>query len=422
MKQNYKISLCALLLAGAVNAMTIGALGADKPTLAVFVVGGDNTLVTPLTTALGTNLTSGGQYKLTSVSTSGKLAELQAAYNAGGVSSIDRNALAEWGRTNGVSMICLVIDDIKGNDHLFSAQLIDTKNNKLSGKGNYVGTGDVSRVSLALSRQLDGPGRRRSAPAPARSYPAELDIEMVFVEGGTFTMGCTAEQSSANICDSTSENTYPHNVTLSSFNMGKYPVTRAQWMVVMKGHATLANPAPNDSWRDEDQLPVTMVSWIDIDTIFLPRLNALTGKNYRLPTEAEWEYAARGCKGNGSGSTATCEGYLYSGSNNVDEVAWHNGNSGGRTHAVGQKKSNGLGIYDMSGNVFEWCRDWANSTYYKSSAGSTNPENTTPESNRVHRGGGATYPSPRDYIVLRSSYTPNFRWADFGFRVVLPAQ
>jgi formylglycine-generating enzyme required for sulfatase activity len=378
--------------------------------LAVFVVGNmDNTLVSPLAAQLGANLTSGGQYALTSVSTSGKLAELQAAYNAGGGSSINRNVLAEWGHDNGISAICLVIDDVKGNDHMLYAQLIDAKDSKLSGKGSYVrtgvGSGDVSRVALALAKQLSGQGRRHSTPAPARSYPAELDIEMVFVKGGTFTMGCTPDQGSD--CSTTADNEYPHSVTVSSFSIGKYQVTRAQWIAVMKGHPTLSN---SGYWKNDDQLPIETVKWFDIDTAFLPRLNALTGKNYRLPTEAEWEYAARGCKGDAGGGTATCENFKYSGSNNFDEVGW----STSSPHVVGQKKPNGLGIYDMSGNVYEWCRDWRSDTYYKSSAGSTNPENTTVSSMRVTRG--------PTRVAVRGAGPPSGSWKDCGFRVVLPAQ
>ncbi|MDR3189078.1 MAG: formylglycine-generating enzyme family protein [Prevotellaceae bacterium] len=424
MKQNYKISLCALLLAGAVSTMNAGAQGSGKPTLAGFVVGNmDNTLVSPVAAQLGANLTSGGQYALTSVGTSSKLTELQSAYNAGGGSSIDRSALAEWGRTNGVVTICLVVDDVKGNDHMFSAQLIDAKDSKLSGKGHYirtgVGSGDLTRVSLTLAKQLEGPERRHVAAAPAHSYPVELDIEMVFVEGGTFTMGCTPDQGSA--CDPTADVDYPHNVTISSFSIGKYEITQAQWITVMKGHETLANPS---RWKDDDQLPVESVSWLDIDTVFLPRLNALTGKNYRLPTEAEWEYAARGCKGDGNGGTATCENLMYSGSNYVDEVGWHAGNSGNCTHIVGQKKPNKLGIYDMSGNVWEWCRDWGSETYYKTSP-VNNPENTvpsTPNPSRVMRGGPWLHVAIHARTAVRNATYPYSRLNTNGLRVALPAQ
>ncbi|MDR3188612.1 MAG: formylglycine-generating enzyme family protein, partial [Prevotellaceae bacterium] len=294
MKQNYKIYLSALLLVGAAGIMTAGAQGSgNTPTLAVFVVGGDNTNGDNLATQIGAELNRNSRYNVLSSATDPvktKLAELRTQ----GARSINRNALAEWGRANGVSTICLVTDDIKGSDNMFYAQLIDAKDSKLSGKGSYirtgVATGDLPRVSSALAQQLDGTERKHRTPAPAHSYPAELDIEMVRVLGGTFTMGCTPEQGSA--CSATANKEYPHSVTVRSFSMGKYLITRAQWLAVMKNHPIAALADPN-YWKDDDQLPIEQMSWLDVDTVFLPRLNALTGKNYRLPTEAEWEYAAR---------------------------------------------------------------------------------------------------------------------------------
>jgi formylglycine-generating enzyme required for sulfatase activity len=402
--------LLALLLVGAASMMTAGAQNSGKPTLAVFVVGGDNTLVTPLTTALRTNLTSSEQYTLTSVSTSGKLTELQAAYTAGGGSSINRDTLAAWGGENGISAICLVVDDIKGSDHLFSAQLIDTKDSKLSGKGSYVrtsvGTGDAARVALALAKQLEGSGRRRSAPAPAHSYPAELDIEMVFVEGGTFEMGCTPEQ----VSECQNDEKPVHTVEVSSFSIGKFEITRAQWIAVMANHPTLANPGAN---KADDQLPIDNVSWNDItgEDGFLKRLNALTGKSYRLPTEAEWEYAARGGKHKSP--------YKHSGSNNLDEVAWVTSTSGGRTHVVGGKKPNALGIYDMNGNVFEWCLDFYD---VYSSTMQKNPTGPLTGVNQVRRGGVYTSSIAWARVATRGANLPTDRLAYSGFRVVLPAQ
>jgi formylglycine-generating enzyme required for sulfatase activity len=443
MKQNYKISLCALLLVGAVGMMTARAQGSgNKPTLAVFVVGNmDNTLVSPLAAQLGANLISGGQYTLTSVNTANKLAELQAAYNAGGSSSIDRNALAEWGHEAGISAICLVVDDVKGNDHLFSAQLIGAKDSKLSGRSSYIRTGvtstDLPRVSLALSRQLDGPGRRRNAPAPARNYPAELDIEMVFVEGGTFTMGCTPEQGSD--CQGRGVENPPHSVTLSSFYIGKYEVTQAQWKAVID-----VNPSNyQGAWGDEDQRPVENVSWDGVK-IFLDKLNLLTGKQYRLPTDAEWEYAARGGK--------KSKGYKYSGSNVVDDVSWcilnscpygsGCNNTGGatdpkksRTHPVGQKAPNELEIYDMGGNVWEWCVDVYAANYYSTSP-TTNPANTADgtaamndvnaasRAARVLRSSSGFDPAIQMRVAARGYYnpTPTTQNPYVGFRIVLPAQ
>jgi formylglycine-generating enzyme required for sulfatase activity len=420
MKQNHKIFLCALLLVGAVSTMTAGAQNSgNKPTLAVFVVGMDNTLVSPLAAQLGANLTSGGKYTLTSVNTATKLAELQAAYNAGGGSSINRNALAEWGQKVGISAVCLVVDDVKGNDHMFSAQLIDAKDSKLSGKGNYirtdVGSGDISRVALALAKQLERSGHRRSAPASVRTYPAELDIEMVFVEGGTFEMGCTAEQ--GNNCQSNWE-VPAHTVTVSNFYIGKYQVTRAQWLAVMADHPTLSNPG---TLNDDDQQPINNLTYNDITGTdgFLERLNALTDKKYRLATEAEWEYAARGGKHKSP--------YMYSGSNNVDEVAWYGENSGGKPHPVGGKKPNALGIYDMSGNICEFCSDRWSTSYYSTSNGAVNPKGPNDGSSYVLRGGnsgdvavGGSMYHPR--VASRRPASLNERQGWHGFRLALPAQ
>ena len=133
----------------------------------------------------------------------------------------------------------------------------------------------------------------------------------------------------------------------------------------------------NPSYWKGPKLPVEYVSWYDCQE-FIKKLNALTGQNFRLPTEAEWEYAARG----GSKS----QGYEYSGSNNLDDVAWYDSNSGDKTHDVATKKPNELGLFDMSGNVLEWCQDWYGRDYYSSSP-SSNPTGPASGSYRVQRGG-----------------------------------
>ena len=235
--------------------------------------------------------------------------------------------------------------------------------------------------------------------------------EMVLVQDGTFRMGCTSEQGS----DCWSDETPTHNVTLSSFYIGKYPVTQTQWQAIM---------GSNPSYLKGDNLPVEQVSWNDIvgtsgnyttlngiryyENGFIYKLNAATGKKYRLPTEAEWEFAARG--GNKS------QGYKYSGSNSIGNVAWYFGNSGSTTHAVGTKQANELGIYDMSGNVYEWCQDWYGS--YISSA-QTNPTGPSTGSIRVIRGGSWYGDAQSCRVSYRGNDGPDSHGSSVGFRVAL---
>jgi formylglycine-generating enzyme required for sulfatase activity len=219
--------------------------------------------------------------------------------------------------------------------------------------------------------------------------------EMVLVEGGSFTMGCTSEQSDCAVNENPT-----HQVTVSSFQIGKYEVTQLQWRAVMA-----SNPS---HFRDCDECPVEKVSWNDIQE-FLLRLNEQTGKNYRLPTEAEWEYAARG--GNKG------KGYKYVGSNDVGRVAWNASNSGMKTHPVGQKQANELGIHDMTGNVYEWCSDWYGD--YPDSI-QTDPIGPTNGTFRVLRGGGWYDSNRRCRVSLRYSSSPDSHYSGNGFRLVLP--
>ena len=222
----------------------------------------------------------------------------------------------------------------------------------------------------------------------------KLINNMVYVSGGTFTMGGTSEQGS----DAESDEKPTHNVTLSSYYICKYEVTQALWRAVMGN---------NPSNFKGDNLPVECVSWDDCQT-FINRLNSYTGRNFRLPTEAEWEFAARG--GNYS------RHYKYSGSNYISDVAWYDGNSSNRTHPVGTKQANELGLYDMSGNVWEWCSDWYGSY---SSYSQNDPTGPNSGSFRVSRG-GSWYILARD---CRSSYrfsiTPGSRGNFIGLRLVL---
>ena len=215
---------------------------------------------------------------------------------------------------------------------------------------------------------------------------------MVYVQGGTFMMGATAEQGS----DSWDGEKPAHQVTLSSFSIGRYEVTQEEWQAVMGSNPSNIKGAKR---------PVDNVSWNDCQE-FIRKLNGVTGRRFRLPTEAEWEYAARG--GNRS------QGYKYSGSNNLNSVAWYRDNSGETTHDVGQKSPNELGIYDMSGNVWEWCSDWYGNY---SSSSQTNPTGSYSGSHRVDRGGSWLNYARGCRVSLRNSITPGDRLNCLGFRL-----
>jgi formylglycine-generating enzyme required for sulfatase activity len=216
---------------------------------------------------------------------------------------------------------------------------------------------------------------------------------MVFVKGGVFQMGGD---------DGGSDEKPIHSVIVNDFYIGKYEVTQKEWRAIMG-----TNPS---HFKDCDNCPVEQVSWNDVQE-YIKKLNAKTGKNYRLPTEAEWEYAARG--GNQS------KGYTYSGSNTIDNVAWYSSTSDSKAHPVGQKSPNELGIYDMSGNVWEWCSDWYGSDYYKNSS-SNNPKGANSGPYRVLRGGAWDHRPANCRIAFRFNGTPAYRNGSIGFRVVFP--
>jgi len=220
-----------------------------------------------------------------------------------------------------------------------------------------------------------------------KKKPVTTSIELVLIPGGSFRMGSTSSEAYG-------DEQPVHQVTLSSFHIGKYPVTQRQWRAVMG-----KNPS---RFKGKDR-PVEQVSWDDVQE-FIQKLNQLTGKRYRLPTEAEWEYAARG------GTSGDRYG-------NIEDIAWYDDNSGGSTQPVGVKQPNAYGLYDMLGNVWEWCQDWYGS--YTSSA-KTNPTGPSSGSGRVYRGGswfddargvGAPYRDSIDYTDYRS--------IDLGFRLAL---
>lgn len=219
-----------------------------------------------------------------------------------------------------------------------------------------------------------------------------VKFTMVPVEGGTFTMGATSEQGS----DARDGEKPAHQVTLSDYYIGQTEVTQALWKAVMGSN-------PSDS--KGDNLPVEQVSWDDCQ-VFIQKLNQLTGKQFRLPTESEWEYAARGGR--------KSRGYKYAGGNNIGSVAWYNSNSRDETHTVATKQANELGVYDMSGNVWEWCSDWYDG--YQSSSQS-DPQRPSLGSCRVNRGGSCYCNAGDCRVSYRFFGTPDFRYNDLGLRL-----
>ena len=208
-----------------------------------------------------------------------------------------------------------------------------------------------------------------------------VSFKMIKVEGGTFTMGCTIGQGK----DCYDDEKPALNVTLSDYYIGETEVTQALWKAVMG-----RNPS---KWKGKN-LPVETVSWDDCQ-VFIRKLNSMTGRYFRLPTEAEWEYAARGGK-------KSIE-YKYSGGDIVGDVAWYNGNSGEKTHVVKGKRANTLGLYDMSGNVDEWCSDW-----------------TPSGSGRYFRGGNWSHNARNCRVSSRNNCSPAFCGSSIGLRLVMP--
>lgn len=225
-----------------------------------------------------------------------------------------------------------------------------------------------------------------------------ISFKMVKVDAGSFMMGSPDDDPDAG--GIYSDEKPQHRVALSSYAIGETEVTQALWVAVM-GY----NPSRNIG----DDRPVEEVSWEEAQS-FVGKLRQLTGRPFRLPTEAEWEYAARGGK--------YSKGYKFAGGDDVHEVAWNCENSGWETHTVATKKPNELGLYDMSGNVWEWCEDWYENSYYRKSP-SENPCNTVPSEYHIHRGGSFEYILKDLRIAMRGDYVNPPSISMKGLRLVL---
>lgn len=221
---------------------------------------------------------------------------------------------------------------------------------------------------------------------------------MIYVQGGSFKMGSDSVEAI--------EREKPvHVVSLDSFFIGKTEVPQALFEYIMGW---------NVSYYACDTCPVNNISWMNVQA-FIKKLNELTGKSFKLPTEAQWEYAAKG--GNKT------KGYQFSGSNNIADVAWYVGNADKKSHEVGQKMPNELGLYDMTGNMWEFCHDDMNKGFYKNSP-KNNPlylqsKDQTKTTMKVIRGGGFEFSGKESQVFRRDAATSNVRMPDIGFRLVL---
>ena len=240
-----------------------------------------------------------------------------------------------------------------------------------------------------------------------------VSFKMVAVEGGTFIMGATAEQGDDVFADSNEKPT--HQVILSSFCIGQTEVTQELWQAVMGSNPSYFKASTNSNYGTNLQRPVERVNWNDCQT-FITKLNQMTGMYFRLPTEAEWEYAARG--GNKS------RGYKYAGSDNISEVAWYHNNlpsttsgtAGYGTQTVGTKAPNELGLNDMSGNVREWCQDWYGN--YGGDA-QTNPLGPESGTKRVNRSGSYVHYPVGCRVPVRTADEATYSEIDLGLRLAL---
>jgi formylglycine-generating enzyme required for sulfatase activity/TolB-like protein len=330
----------------------------------------------------------------------------------------DDSKSAQMGKVLNADYIVRVIIMHDGEYNLLAARVLDvnTANGLSAAEMEFItqreARGKMDNFAGEILQGIGG-GGSTSRPASGRSGAGGVPEGFVLVEGGTFTMG-----SPSNEPDRESDEGPQHQVTVKSIYMGKYEVTQREWQELMGN-----NPS---NFKGEN-LPVEQVSWFEVIEYCNKRSvkegltpayrgsgNSITcdwsANGYRLPTEAEWEYAAKG--GNKNFLT-----YLYSGSNSAGAVAWYSGNSGNTTHPVGTKAANDLGIYDMSGNVYEWCWDWKGDY---GSGSQTDPAGPSAGSGRVDRGGSWNDSARGVRSSNRYDNGPSGRAGNLGFRLVRP--
>ena len=330
--------------------------------------------------------------------------------------------IREMGEMAGVQFVIVPEAVFDGSNSIYIlVKMLDVEKGKFGGVHDALcspSPTDIRKTCQDLGASLFGEvSGERNARRPFAGAVAQrgqdftetafgINMKMVYVEGGTFVMGCTDDQGGE--CDDDESPT--RMTTVGSFYIGMLEVTQSQWEKVMGTSIYQQRDKANMEWPIKGagpNYPMYYVSWEEANE-FCARLSRATGKTYSLPTEAEWEYAARGGKNN--------EGTKYAGDWSIDDVAWYLGNSGKSTHICGTKRPNALGIFDMSGNVWEWCEDWYGSQYLQYD---NNPKGAGAGSHRVLRGGGWDHNARICRVANRGYSIPSMRFSDYGFRVVL---
>lgn len=286
-----------------------------------------------------------------------------------------------------------------GQTYTVDLRMMDIVTGELlkTGAENYKGDKEgLLDVIESMAYKLAGISISEKAPSEISTL-TKLANNMVFIKGGIYEMGDI-------FGEGWPQDRLPvHRVRINDFYISKYEITQKEWREVMG-----TNPS---YFKDCDECAVETVSWYDVIE-FIKKLNTRTGKNYRLPSEAEWEYAARsgGLKDKSDETKKESD---------IDPIAWFDKNSAGRTHPVGMKQPNSIGLYDMKGNVWEWCQDWYNENYYSQSS-SDNPKGPITGTSRVLRGGSwDTFNTDFLSYLHRNSSNPGFRNSEIGFRIVI---
>jgi len=364
----------------------------------------DKSLVRALTDSVRLEVVKAAKYKVIDRGNMDKILKEQAFQMTGCVA---KECAVEAGQLLGVGKIIVGSLNLIGKTYYLTLTLVDVETGETVGIEEDICKCEVDDLIMASKRaagKLMGVAvaeakvnTSNGTSSEVKSAASDIEPEMVLVKGGCFLMGDMFGDGDGFFGGSDEKPV--HEVCVGDYYIGKYEVTQGQWKNVQGN-------TPSKFSNCGDNCPVEQVSWNDAQD-YISTLNQRTGKTYRLPTEAEWEYAAR------SGGKSE----KYAGGDNVDSVSWYGKNSDNQTHRVGQKKPNGLGIYDMSGNVWEWCQDWYDSDYYKNSP-KENPQGPSTGSYRVLRGGSWSYLAAAARAAYRGSWgSPGRRDGYFGFRL-----